>query len=41
MIAATRQALDYKSAWRTAGVCLLGWVIQGMAIAPFLVMMTG
>jgi hypothetical protein len=40
MIVATRQALDYKSGWRTAGVCLLGWVIQGMAIAPFLLMMT-
>jgi len=38
MIAATRQALDYQSAWRTGGVCLLGWVVQGMAIAPFLLM---
>ncbi|MDF1613360.1 hypothetical protein [Desulfurivibrio dismutans] len=40
MIIATRQALDYESAWRAAGVCLLGWVLQGMAIAPFLLMMS-
>ncbi|ADH86258.1 YIP1 family protein [Desulfurivibrio alkaliphilus] len=40
MIIATRQALDYESAWRAAGVCLLGWILQGMAIAPFLLMMS-
>jgi len=26
MIVAVRQALDYKSTWRAAGVCVLGWV---------------
>jgi hypothetical protein len=40
MLAASRQALEYKSGWRVAGVCLLGWVAQGMAIAPFLLRMS-
>ncbi len=40
MIMATRQALDYEGVWRAAGVCLLGWLIQGMAIAPFLIMLS-
>lgn len=39
MIVAVRQALDYKSTLRTVGVCLLGWIIQAIIIAPFLMMM--
>jgi hypothetical protein len=39
MLIATRQGLDYKSGWRIAGVCMLGWIVQGMVIAPFLIMM--
>ncbi len=27
MIVAVRQALDYESTWRAAGVCLVGWLI--------------
>jgi hypothetical protein len=40
MMMATRQAFDYQSGWRTAGVCLLGWIVQGMLIAPFLIRMS-
>jgi hypothetical protein len=32
MVIAVRQALDYKSTWRAAGVCLIGWVIQGLIL---------
>jgi hypothetical protein len=28
MIIAIRQALDYQSTWRAAGVCLIGWIAQ-------------
>jgi hypothetical protein len=28
MVIAVRQALDYKSTWRTVGVVLIGWVVQ-------------
>jgi hypothetical protein len=30
MVIAVRQALDYKSTWRALGVCLIGWIIQGV-----------
>jgi hypothetical protein len=30
MVIAVRQALDYKSTWRAAGVCLIGWIIQAL-----------
>jgi hypothetical protein len=30
MIVAIRQALDYESTWRAVGVCLIGWIIQGL-----------
>jgi hypothetical protein len=30
MVIAVRQALDYKSTWRAVGVCLIGWIIQGV-----------
>ena len=32
MVVAVRQALDYKSTWRAAGVCLIGWIIQALII---------
>ncbi len=28
MVIAVRQALDYRSTWRAAGVCLIGWIVQ-------------
>ena len=30
MIIAVRQALDYKSTPRAVGVCIIGWIIQGV-----------
>ncbi|MEE4602852.1 MAG: YIP1 family protein [Desulfobacteraceae bacterium] len=30
MIIAVRQALDYKSTLRAVGVCVIGWLIQGI-----------
>jgi hypothetical protein len=27
MVIAVRQALDYKSTWRSVGVCLIGWLV--------------
>ena len=30
MIIAVRQALDYKSTLRAVGVCIIGWIIQGI-----------
>ena len=30
MIVAIRQALDYESTWRAVGVCIIGWIIQGL-----------
>jgi hypothetical protein len=30
MVIAVRQALDYKSTWRAVGVCVIGWIIQGV-----------
>ena len=33
MVVAVRQALDYRSTWRAVGVCLIGWVVQGMILA--------
>ncbi len=32
MVVAVRQALDYKSTARAAGVSLLAWVVQGFAV---------
>lgn len=32
MVVAVRQALDYESTLRASGVCLIGWVIQGLLI---------
>ena len=35
MVIAVRQALDYKSTWRAAGVCLIGWIVQVVIFALF------
>jgi len=32
MVVAVRQALDYKSTGRAVGVCLIGWVVQGIIL---------
>ena len=36
MIVAIRQALDYQSTWRAVGVCVIGWIIQGIIMALML-----
>jgi hypothetical protein len=33
MVIAVRQALDYQSTLRAVGVCLIGWLIQGLLLA--------
>jgi hypothetical protein len=33
MVIAVRQALDYQSTMRAAGVCVIGWIIQAVFIA--------
>ena len=35
MIIAVRQALDYTSTTRAIGVCIIGWIIQGIVLALF------
>jgi len=35
MVVAVRQALDYQSTWRAIGVCIIGWIIQGVTVALF------
>ena len=32
MVIAVRQALDYTSTWRAVGVCIIGWLVQGVII---------
>ena len=41
MVIAVRQALDYKSTWRAIGVCVIGWVIQGVILAVAVSMFSG
>jgi hypothetical protein len=41
MVIAVRQALDYKSTWRAAGVCLIGWIIQIAILALLSVLFGG
>ena len=36
MIIAVRQALDYESTWRAIGVCVLGWLLQGLILVAVL-----
>lgn len=33
MVIAVRQALDYTSTWRAVGVCVIGWIVQGLIFA--------
>jgi hypothetical protein len=33
MVIAVRQALDYTSTWRAVGVCIIGWIVQALAMA--------
>ena len=35
MIIAVRQALDYRSTLRAVGVCIIGWIIQGIILWLF------
>lgn len=35
MVIAVRQALDYKSTPRAVGVCIIGWIIQGIIFLLF------
>ena len=35
MVIAVRQALDYQSTLRAVGVCIIGWIIQGVVLALF------
>ncbi len=32
MIIAVRQALDYHSLARAVGVCVIGWIVQGIIL---------
>jgi hypothetical protein len=32
MVIAVRQALDYESTWRAIGVCVIGWIVQGVIL---------
>lgn len=41
MVVAVRQALDYRSTWRAAGVCVIGWFIQLLIIALMLWLFAG
>ena len=38
MVVAVRQALDYNSTWRAVGVCVIGWIVQGLVLALILVL---
>ncbi len=41
MVIAVRQALDYTSTWRAVGVCVIGWLIQVLALALLLSLLGG
>lgn len=41
MIIAVRQALDYRSTMRAVGVCIIGWIIQGLILGLLLHNMAG
>lgn len=38
MVVAVRQALDYSSSWRAAGVCIIGWLFQALILALFFIL---
>ncbi len=35
MVIAVRQALDYQSTFRAVGVCIIGWIVQGIVLGIF------
>lgn len=39
MVIAVRQALDYQSTLRAVGVCLVGWLIQGLLLVMMFVLL--
>jgi hypothetical protein len=39
MVIAVRTALDYRSTWRAIGVCLVGWLIQTVALVVLFAML--
>ena len=41
MVIAVRQALDYQSTWRAVGVCVIGWIVQGIVLALVLSLFGG
>jgi len=41
MVIAVRQALDYTSTWRAAGVCVIGWIIQTVILMIFFALFGG
>lgn len=41
MIIAVRQALDYESTARAIGVCLIGWIVQGIIYGIIIVIFQG
>jgi len=41
MVIAVKVALDYKSTWRAAGVCLIGWIVQVALLVPLLALFGG
>jgi hypothetical protein len=41
MVIAVRQALDYKSTFRAAGVCAIGWVIQTLIFVSLFYVLGG
>lgn len=41
MVIGVRQALDYQSTLRAVGVCLIGWIIQGLFLAMMFVLTGG
>jgi hypothetical protein len=41
MVIAVRQALDYKSTWRSVAVCLIGFIVQLIVFALFFQLVGG
>jgi len=39
-VVGVRQALDYRSTWRAAGVVAIGWVVQWMLVAVVLTVLS-
>jgi len=41
MVIAVRQALDYQKTSRAIGVCVIGWLVQGLILFLFFLLMGG